>query len=97
MCKEGEDGRLEKGIEKVAIFSKDFKNGKPREPTHAAIQSPRRNGKWRSKMGKDEDIEHELLILEGRLYGTVQFFMWRTLSEKKSAIEMLKNREIPSH
>ncbi|HEX4644075.1 MAG TPA: hypothetical protein VH598_00545, partial [Verrucomicrobiae bacterium] len=38
--------------------------------THAAIQTE--DGKWRSKLGDFEDIEHNLLSsLEGTWYGTV--------------------------
>lgn len=36
-------------------------------PSHAARQLP--NGRWTSKCGQAEDIEHDLRDLEGRLYG----------------------------
>jgi hypothetical protein len=96
-CDEGETGSLENGIEKIAIFAKDFNNGKSKEPTHAAVQSPTRNGKWRSKMGKQEDIEHELHLLEGRLYGKVVVFMKRTFAQKEEAEAKLRKRLISSH
>jgi hypothetical protein len=54
----------EDGIEKVALFASDAN-----APTHAARQFP--NGKWTSKLGMAEDIEHELRALEGALYGRV--------------------------
>jgi hypothetical protein len=92
-----ETGDLEDGFEKIAIFAKDFGNKRPKEPTHAAIQSPTRNGKWRSKMGDDEDIEHDLSSVEGRLYGEVVCFMKRELSKKQEMKEKLKSRGIPSY
>ncbi len=47
------DGQAEAGYEKIAIYEKDGK------PTHAAKQTP--NGKWKSKLGPWEDIEHNTL------------------------------------
>lgn len=44
------DGNPEDGYEKVVIYVKDGK------PTHAAKQTP--DGKWKSKLGRWEDIEH---------------------------------------
>lgn len=38
-------------------------------PTHAARQL--QNGRWTSKLGGQEDIEHSLRSLEGPAYGTV--------------------------
>lgn len=67
------DGEIEPGFEKIAIFVSD--SGKP---THAARQLP--SGRWTSKLGKSEDIEHNLKDLEGRRYGKVSFFMKRTKS-----------------
>src|SRR5262245_58879428 len=51
VCK---DGKLEKGFEKVALYAKKTKDGSV--PTHAARQLP--DGKWTSKLGKYEDVEH---------------------------------------
>jgi hypothetical protein len=57
------------GMEKVAIYTLHG------TPTHAARQLP--NGKWTSKCGDLEDIEHELSALEGRYYGTVAAVLQR--------------------
>jgi hypothetical protein len=55
---------FEAGFEKVALF------GRPDgRPTHAARQLP--SGKWASKLGKSEDIEHDLRAIEGDVYGRV--------------------------
>lgn len=61
------DGALVEGTEKVCLYEN---NGKP---THAARQLP--NGRWTSKLGPDEDVEHDLNDLTGRRYGrpTVYF------------------------
>src|SRR5437879_4179528 len=45
---------LEEGLEKVAIFADE--SGRP---THAARQL--RSGVWTSKLGRLEDIEHDIL------------------------------------
>ena len=72
MC---EDGNLEPGYEKVAIYAMDG------EPTHAARQL--QNGWWTSKLGKYEDIDHDSLEeLQGYGfgdYGRVAVFMARPL------------------
>jgi hypothetical protein len=47
---------LEPGVEKIAIY---VNNRVDREPTHAARQLP--SGKWTSKLGRAEDIEHDAL------------------------------------
>ncbi len=47
-------------------------------PTHAARQLA--SGRWTSKLGKAEDIEHDLHDLEGDLYGIVVLLMKRPLS-----------------
>jgi hypothetical protein len=54
----------EAGYEKIALFA----DGDGR-PTHAARQLP--SGRWTSKLGKLEDIEHGLRDLEGAIYGAV--------------------------
>ena len=46
-----DSGKLEPDYEKVAIY---YKSG---SPTHAARQLP--DGKWTSKLGSEEDIEHK--------------------------------------
>jgi hypothetical protein len=63
---------LEDGFEKVALFVNEFG-----EPTHAARQLP--SGRWTSKLGKLEDIEHDLRDLEGTEYGTVVLILKRPL------------------
>lgn len=61
---------LETNIEKIAIYA--TLDGKPQ---HVARQLP--SGLWTSKLGRPEDIEHQLTGLEGALYGTVQKLMAR--------------------
>ena len=59
------DDSLEPGYQKIAIYADS--NGKP---THIARQLE--NGKWTSKLGQYEDIEHENLPgLAGGIYGDV--------------------------
>ncbi|MBI1830893.1 MAG: hypothetical protein HYR84_05505 [Planctomycetes bacterium] len=65
-----ESEELESGFEKVALFADVHGN-----PTHAARQLP--NGRWTSKLGKAEDIEHDLHDLEGEIYGRVVLVMKR--------------------
>jgi hypothetical protein len=57
------DANLEAGWEKVALYAL---NG---IPTHAARQLP--GGRWTSKLGPEDDVEHELDGLIGPLYGVV--------------------------
>jgi len=64
------DAELESGFERIAIFADG--NG---IPTHASRQLP--NGRWTSKLGKLDDIEHDLLDLAGIEYGTVVLIMRR--------------------
>lgn len=63
------DAELEAGFEKVAIFAKDG------VPTHAARQLP--SGRWTSKLGAREDIEHDLQAIAGELYGSVVLIVQR--------------------
>lgn len=60
----------ESGIEKIALFA-----NAAGIPLHAARQLP--NGRWTSKLGEREDIEHALPDLEGETYGTVVLIMKR--------------------
>ncbi|HWE01027.1 MAG TPA: hypothetical protein VG326_01365 [Tepidisphaeraceae bacterium] len=94
-CHPDDDGGLEDNFEKLALFAVNA--GGSFEPRHAAIQSPSRNGLWRSKMGEDEDIEHELSTLVGSLYGEVIFYMKRTIEKKRAVTALLKKRGFPSH
>jgi hypothetical protein len=61
----------EEGYEKVALFARE---GTPR---HAARQLP--NGRWTSKLGSREDIEHGLHDLTGLVYGSVILVLKRSL------------------
>lgn len=64
----------EDGFEKIAIYVDSDGT-----PTHAARQLG--NGRWTSKLGKLEDIEHGTLEgLHGQTYGTVAVFMKRKKS-----------------
>lgn len=55
---------LEPGFEKIAIYVN------PQGiPTHAAKQMS--NGRWTSKLGRSEDIEHSLEGLKNSIYGSV--------------------------
>ncbi|MDF5722241.1 MAG: hypothetical protein PUP91_17485 [Rhizonema sp. PD37] len=65
-----DNSELEAGFEKIAIYATS--DG---EPTHAARQLS--NGKWTSKLGRWEDIEHELEGLTGEMYGSVQQILKR--------------------
>jgi hypothetical protein len=67
---ECEDGRLEEGHERIALYLSTFLY------THAARQLS--NGQWTSKLGRLEDIEHDSPedVAEG-VYGDVQRFMRR--------------------
>jgi hypothetical protein len=66
-----EDGRLETGLEKVAIYSRDG------VPTHAARQLP--EGTWTSKLGQGFDIRHALKAIEGPAYGLASLFLARPI------------------
>src|SRR5262249_30079084 len=65
---------VETGFEKVAIFVAT--GGKP---THAARQLP--SGRWTSKLGRSEDIEHDLRDIEGEIYGTVAMILRRPIPQ----------------
>jgi hypothetical protein len=63
--------RYERGFEKIAIYADNEGN-----VTHAARQTE--SGKWTSKLGDWEDIEHDTLeALEGDFYGKVRQFLKR--------------------
>jgi hypothetical protein len=63
---------LEVGQERIALYA--TANG---IPTHAARQLP--DGRWTSKLGRWEDIEHRLPDLEGESYGAVVQIMNRPI------------------
>lgn len=71
-----DDGGLEDGFEKVAIYTNDA--GMPR---HAARQL--QNGTWTSKCGEYWDISHELRGLHSKLYGREVLFMSRPFESNK--------------
>ena len=73
---------LETNFEKVAIYTKGSK------PTHMARQLE--NGKWTSKLGSDEDLEHHTLEgLECDLYGKATIFMKRSVkTENKGGTQI---------
>jgi hypothetical protein len=66
-----DDERLEASLEKVAIFALGG------VPKHAARQLP--TGRWVSKLGRGEDIEHALHDLTGLVYGSVALVIKRPL------------------
>ncbi|MCA1994470.1 MAG: hypothetical protein LDL41_20850 [Coleofasciculus sp. S288] len=72
-----DDEQLESGYEKIAIYV--VSNG---IPTHAARQLA--NGKWTSKLGWLEDIEHELDGLIGDRYGVVDQILKRSVNSNSS-------------
>jgi len=65
-----ENAEYEESFEKVVIFVDP--NGKP---THAARQL--NSGRWTSKLGQLEDIEHNLEGLIGSQYGYVGIYLKR--------------------
>ncbi|SRR6266404_3208902 len=72
-----DDGRLENGVEKVALYMNEDK-----KVTHAARQLP--DGKWTSKLGVKDDVTHELGSLEDPGtekddYGTVVQYLKRDI------------------
>ena len=67
-----ETADVEDDLEKIAIYTTS--DGKPQ---HVARQLL--NGLWTSKLGRLEDIEHQLSGLEGKLYGSPEVFMARSI------------------
>ena len=65
-----ESGNFEKGFEKIAIYSDKMKT-----PTHAARQLD--NGSWTSKLGRCNDISHDVIGVSGFTYGQIAVFMKR--------------------
>ena len=65
------DGKLETGYEKLAIFTQgnQFK--------HVARQC--QNGVWTSKLGRLDDIDHQIDAFEGSNYGIPTIFLKRKL------------------
>ncbi len=71
------DEFLEVGFERIALFADSQGT-----PTHAARQLP--TGRWTSKLGQSEDIEHELRALEGQVYGAAVVFLKRPTQAEKT-------------
>jgi len=69
---ECESRAVEPGFQKIALYASP--DGRA---THAARMLP--SGRWTSKLGRLEDIEHELAGLEGDAYGRVACVMKRRL------------------
>lgn len=66
------DGTAEAGVEKVALYARG------QFYTHTARQLP--SGRWTSKLGRLEDIEHDTPDdVAGGVYGDVASFMKRLL------------------
>lgn len=63
-----DNGKGEDGFLKVALYTKDNINYE-----HAARLE--QDGKWKSKLGVDIDIDHSLEALENGLYGNIYQFM----------------------
>jgi hypothetical protein len=63
------DDSFQPEVEKVAVYARGGK------PTHVARQLP--SGRWTSKLGRAEDIEHDLAALAGDIYGAVAFILQR--------------------
>jgi len=82
---EGEDP--ESGYEKIALFA----DGDAR-PTHAARQLS--GGRWSSKLGKAEDIEHALRDLEGALYGSVVVLLKRPVPPTAEGAEKVEGVQL---
>jgi hypothetical protein len=61
---------LELGYVKIALFA-----APDGIPTHASRQLA--NGRWTSKLGEGEDIEHDLQDIDGAIYGSVAQLMRR--------------------
>lgn len=57
----------EPGVVKIALYARSG------VPTHAARQLG--NGRWTSKLGQSEDIEHDLVGLVGSVYGDVAMIL----------------------
>lgn len=70
-----QDETYEDGFEKIVVYTK--LDGKP---THAARQID--SDKWTSKLGRLEDIKHDLNSISGPLYGTPAIFMKRLKNDQ---------------
>jgi len=73
-----DNSEVEPGFQKIAIYAREDSINDAGQPTHAARQLP--NGKWTSKIGEFEDIEHELEGLRGYYYGEVVQILKRAIA-----------------
>jgi len=73
------DERPEAGFEKVALFALAG------VPKHAARQLS--NGRWTSKLGPMEDLEHGLHGLTGMTYGSVALVLKRPFAAEQRTTE----------
>ncbi len=72
------DGTIEEEYKKVAIYVNDG------GPQHAALQLE--SGRWTSKLGSLEDIEHDTLeALEGDFYGYARVFLRKHRAQEISS------------
>jgi hypothetical protein len=82
---ECENGSLEPGFEKIAIYAVQ-ETGGGLTPTHAAKQMS--NGRWTSKIGPLEDIEHATLEnVNCRIYGEAVAYLKRPRLQANRARE----------
>ncbi len=79
VCK---DGKLKRGLEKVAIFAGPYGN-----PLHAALQLE--SGVWKSKCGDYQDIEHPHVNF-CNAYGRAVIYMHRRRDGKLFLIDRIK-------
>jgi hypothetical protein len=82
-----DNGNLEDGFEKIAIYWNFNPEEQKVEVTHAARQLP--SGKWISKLGPMDDIIHNTVAGVGGLwpaYGTVAKFMKRPKPSTSSTL-----------
>lgn len=70
------DASCEKSYEKIAIYSNSSK-----KPTHVARQSI--SGRWTSKLGRKEDVEHGLDAFMGSDYGDISVIMKRRKKQER--------------
>ena len=81
----GINDSLEIGFKKVALY------GGATYYTHAAKQTPR--GKWSSKLGKEEDIEHDAPDdVAGGIYGEVVEILKRRVTNEQAEVLLMIRR-----
>jgi hypothetical protein len=76
---------LESGYEKIAIYTSGG------EPKHASRQLP--NGRWTSKLGRHEDIEHALDGVNSPAYGVPAAYMKRATVASAPKKQLTKNQQ----